>query len=207
MAKITKIIRQKKSSRINIYIEGDYAFSVFESALIDYNLFKGREILAKEIKSIKDQDDFQKCMESSFRYLSYRPRSEKEVKDKLRRKYSPNNVDAVIKKLKEKDYINDEEFVSFWLENRIKNRGPLLLKNELRQKGIRDELIKSALSGFNRNQVIDNAKTLILSNRRFKGLDEKESFRKITPYLARRGYPFEIIKETLKEITKKTSAE
>ena len=62
-----------------------------------------------------------------MRFLSYRPRSEKEVKEKLKIKYQKSNIkdltliiDKVIQKLKEKKFINDNEFAKGWIENRLR---------------------------------------------------------------------------------------
>jgi regulatory protein len=208
MGTITKISTQRKlSQRVNVYIDENFAFSVFESSLLDNNLYKGRQLTDKEIKTIKNQDDNEKCLESAYRFLSYRPSSEKEINDKLLKKYAPETVTGVIKTLKLKKYIDDRQFIKFWLENRIASRGPLLLRNELQKKGVKNEMIEKELTAFDDEEVFERAKNLILSKPKYKNLETKEIYKKIVPYLARRGYPYEIIKRVIKEIIKKTSAE
>ena len=111
-------------------------------------------------------DDFEKFYNSSLKFLSYRPRSEKEVRNKLKtliKRHSgeqsefridsgvanaPENdraetvIEKIISKLKKQNFINDEEFAKGWIENRIrfKPRSLRLIKLELKQKGISEEI-------------------------------------------------------------------
>src|SRR3989344_9646177 len=115
-----------------------------------------------------------KFYNKALKFLSYRPRSEKEIRDKLRRVKNKKNattevqkeqetqnfsvsknlsdsevarealIDQVISKLKKNNYINDEEFIKWWIEQRVtfKPRSLRLIKIELRQKGISDDVIE-----------------------------------------------------------------
>src|SRR3989344_5237128 len=98
-------------------------------------------------------DELDKFYNSSLRFLSYRPRSEKEVRDRLKsKKATPEIIEKIITKLKEKKFINDEEFTKLWIESRLrfKPRSLRLIEVELRQKGIGEELMESGI----RNQEL-----------------------------------------------------
>lgn len=151
-------------------------------------------------------DDFEKFYNKALRFLSFRPRSEKEVKDNLqRKKASFSIIETVLKKLKEKKFINDEGFAKWWVEQRTSFRplGLRLIKIELRQKGISDEMIESGI--MNQESGAKNdlglARKLIEKKiARYKGLSKQELYQKLGGFLARRGFDWETIKQAIDEV-------
>src|SRR3989344_6604171 len=86
-----------------------------------------------------------KFYNKALKFLSYRPRSEKEIRDKLKKKKaSEETINKIILRLKENNFINDEEFVRWWIEQRtnFKPRSLRLIKMELKQKGVSNDLIE-----------------------------------------------------------------
>jgi regulatory protein len=89
-------------------------------------------------------ENIEKYFNLAYRYLSIRSRSVREMKDYLaRRNASEEIIEKVIDSLQEKKFLNDEEFARTFVVNRsrLKPKGKILLKIELRQKGIADEII------------------------------------------------------------------
>lgn len=174
-------------------------------------------------------DEFEKFYNASLRFLSYRPRSEKEIRDKLqkfkikktattetqkkieRQNFSGSEnfsasvvarealiIEAVIAKLKEQNFINDEEFVKWWVEQRttFKPKSLRVIKLELWQKGIPKEIIDKIISND-----LEQAKKLV-KNRvaRYKGLPKEEIYQKLGSFLARRGFDYDMIKQSIDEV-------
>ncbi|OGH20111.1 MAG: hypothetical protein A3D74_03455 [Candidatus Levybacteria bacterium RIFCSPHIGHO2_02_FULL_37_13] len=146
-------------------------------------------------------DELDKFYNSSLRFLSYRPRSEKEVRDKLKsKKASPEIIEKTIAKLKEKKFINDEEFAKWWIESRLmlKPRSLRLIKMELKQKGIPDETISNFK--FLISNDLEQAKKLVEKRiKRFKGLPKQEIYQKLGRYLASKGFDWDTIKQSIDE--------
>lgn len=148
---------------------------------------------------------FEKYYNRALRYLSYRPRSEKEIREKLIRTRSRKKVekvdkviDQIINKLKEQNLLNDEEFARWWIEQRtvFRPKGIRLIRMELKQKGISDEMIEFPIS----NEV-DMAKKLIQKRiDRYKSLPRQEIYTKLCQFLARRGFDFDVIKKSIDEV-------
>lgn len=200
MAKITSIVAQKKRGRVNIFVDGAYSFSVFENSIIDFNLFKGKEISTEEIKKITSHDSQSKALATAFRLLSFRPRSEKEIRNRLNLKYRSKITEYVIKKLKKDKYLSDESFVDFWIENRVRSRGVSLLKSELIKKGIAREIINEKILQIDEEDAYNNALKLIRLKTKYIKLEKREGIKKISAYLTRRGFSYDIIKRVLREI-------
>jgi len=142
----------------------------------------------------------------ALHYLSYRTRSEKEVRDKLRTKnVEPEIIEKIIAKLKEKRFINDEEFARQWIENRsrFKPRSLRLVKLELKQKGISDEIIEGIISNdeFLISNDLEQAKKLVEKRiGRMKGLAKQEIYQKLGRYLASKGFNWDTIKKSIDDM-------
>jgi regulatory protein len=137
-----------------------------------------------------------------LRYLSYRPRSETEVRNYLRGLgYLPDAVEAVIAKLCSLNYLNDESFARNWALSRAQNRGygPRRIEQELRTKGIVYSLAREVVRETFAQENEDTLARRLLA-KHFTGQDLKEPsiLRRAVALLQRRGYSAKIIFDLLK---------
>lgn len=87
----------------------------------------------------------------ALRLLSYRPRSIREIKQRLTKTNADTNtINRVIANLIDQNMLNDQEFARWWVEQRVKfrPRGNYALTQELVQKGLDREIIDSVLLSF-----------------------------------------------------------
>ena len=92
-----------------------------------------------------NQEKYDQAKNYALYLLSYRERSQQEIRDRLLKKgYSNDIANRVICRLSELNYLNDHRFSELWVRNRIKNypRGRLLIKKELGNKGINPAVIE-----------------------------------------------------------------
>jgi regulatory protein len=162
-------------------------------------------------------DNFDKLYNKALHFLSFRPRSEKEIRDFLLKKVSkPKSqtiikskeqeyVEAVIVKLKRYKFIDDIEFTKWWIEQRtrIKPRAFKFIKFELKLKGISDETIDLVTSDdqFQKTSDIDSA--LKLAKKRMERLRNEipqKRFEKMFRYLSAKGYDYNTIKQVIDQI-------
>jgi len=215
MPSITSIEPQKKKKdRFNIFVDGKFAFGLDAETLIKSGLRIGQEISAKEIEKLVLESETNKMVEKALRFLSFRPRSERELRNHLQRKVSKyqsvkvsrkaadaidatDTVDTVIQRLQRLGYLNDLEFARWWVEQRQthKPRGRQLIKNELYQKGISQEIIDQVLPEDEESEVERALQTAKKKLRSYKNLKPQEFKQKMGQYLARRGFDWEVIKE------------
>ncbi len=152
-------------------------------------------------------DEFEKFYNTALRFLSYRPRSEKEVRDALqKKKASIEVIEKIISRLKEHKFLNDADFVQWWVESRtrFKPRGIKLIILELKQKGISEDLINSIIhdSLFMIQSDLEQAKKLAEKKiEKYKGLTKNELYQKLGGFLARRGFNYETVKKVIDEVT------
>ena len=137
---------------MNVYVNGEYSFTISRKLLTEKKLFAGKSIEEKDIEEIKYEDEREKYIDMVISLISRRPRSQREIENYLERKlgkksYKKELIQEIVQKLKDYNYINDEEFTKWWIENRtsFKPRGRYLLKAELIKKGIDSKLIDKGL--------------------------------------------------------------
>lgn len=202
---ITKIERQQKNKkRYSIYINEEYSFSVHEDVLISNSISKGDEIDGEGLKHILKEEEKKKCERTGLHYLSFRPRTELEMVRHLKTKeYDEDMIDELTKEWIKLGYLDDQAFAKQWVEERVryKKKGRLLLREELKQKGISTKIIHEVLDHIDQKE--EYKACLELAQKKIKTLDnlaeQKEKY-KLYSYLQRRGYTYEIIQSVLLEL-------
>ena len=217
MPKITSIEPQKRrKGRFNIYIDGQFSFALDESLLAKNMLIAGKSLTGDQIEKLIKENEAGKLFDASLRFLSYRPRSEKEVKDFLAKKtarvenikfteasQSPV-ISQIITRLKQQSFLDDEEFAEWWVKARTSSqpKGPYLIKRELAGKGIDKDIIEKAISKIT-NQRELGYKVIHRKLETWKKLTNLELKKKVYEHLARRGFDSKTINEVIAQIVKK----
>jgi regulatory protein len=205
---ITKIERQKRAKdRYNLYIEEQYVFSIHEDVLIKYSLAKGTAIDEKELKAIVDAQDKQQAYLDAIRLLSFRLRSEHELKARLRQKnYELPTIEDTLDRLRREQYIDDSLFAEQLTQQRIHSakKGRNWIKQELQQKGLKSEHITSAIGQIDEQMEYSNAYNLIYKKYGSSlkpDSDVQNIKRKAYALLQRRGYSSSVTSRAVRELT------
>lgn len=210
MPQITAISPQKKKSgRFNLFLDGKFALGIEGETLLAEGLKIGKVLSPEEISKIFKKEQGTKLLDLATNFLSFRPRSEKEVRDYLIKKISIREnikfsearesplIDQVIAKLTKYKYLNDLEFAKWFLASRTSShpKGLALIKLELKRKGITQEIIdKVSTSSPNEQNLARRAVEKKI--KRWQTLPVLEFKKKYYQYLASRGFDFDTIRET-----------
>lgn len=196
MPKITALSPQKKTSgRLNLFLDGKFAFGLSQDLACQLKLTVGQELSDQKINEIKNQDQEEKFIASAYRYLSYRPRSEKEVVDYLGRKGAkPGEVNRVVSRLKKEGYLDDQEFARWWVDQRqqFRPRSRYFLKSELAKKGIGAEITKEVLRDVDEQALVEEI--ILKKKAQMVDLEPVKARKKLIGYLSRRGFSWEKIR-------------
>lgn len=193
MRKITAIQVQKRNpNRVNIHLDGEYAFGL--TRIVAAWLQVGQTLDEEKIANLQAEDARERAMQQALFYLSYRARSEKEIRQNLSKHEIPDVViEETLERLRQNGFANDEQFANTWVENRstFRPRGRRALTQELRQKGIDHSTIESALEDLDEEALAYEAG---LKKARKLKVQEWSDFRKKTSdFLARRGFSYSVI--------------
>jgi len=203
--KITAIEpQQKNSQRVNVYLDGEFAFGL--ASILAAWLKVGQELSEEKIASLKTDDESEITYLKALHFLSYRPRSSAEVHQNLtKRGISDTLAKATVSRLQSSGLVNDNAFAQAWVENRntFRPRSKSALRMELRQKGLNDETIQSVLD----EQVDEQALAFEAARkyaRRLAGLEWPEFRQKLGGFLARRGFSYTTLAPVVSEVWKET---
>lgn len=191
---ITKIERQKKnSSRRSIFLDEKYAFGVSEDILLKFNLYEGRELPNEEIEEIEKAETEQSVKISAMRFRSYRPRSEKEIRDRLTKKgFDDPMIAKAIEYLSANNLLNDEEFARMFCRDKLtlKPVGKQAMKQQLFRKGIKKEIIEKVVEEFYTEESERRLaqKEAEKKYKRVASLPPLTIKRRLYEHLVRRGY-------------------
>lgn len=207
MRKITAIEAQKKrSNRVNVYLDGEFAFGL--ERITAAWLRVGQELDEKKIEELQAGDARERALQQALRFLSYRARSESEIRKNLRKHEIPEPViEETLERLRRDGLANDDQFAQAWVENRstFRPRSRRMMALELRQKGLDEESVSSALA-----DVDDEALAYEAAQKRanrLSGLEWSEFRTKLSGFLARRGFPYSVIAPVVTRIWNETHAE
>lgn len=151
-------------------------------------------------------DSFEKYYIAVIKLLTRRPRSEKEIFDYLlKKKATPDVIRSVVKKVQEQHFQSDLEFARWWVQSRTryKAKSNLVIKMELRQKGINDELIQAALTERTDDYKSDSEKAEIIARKYIKrvmNLPKTDQYRRLTSYLSQKGFDYDTIRRVIDDI-------
>ena len=199
MATITAIKQQKRNpQRVNLFLDGFYAFPL--AKIVAAWLKVGQELSPEKLAALQTEDEAEKAFQRSLHFLSYRPRSQAEVERNLRKHEVPETLIApVIERLKAAKLLDDTDFARRWVENRatFRPRGAYALRQELRQKGVADSSILQALEDLDETELARQAAMRKASQ--LAGLEWQAFRTKLSAFLARRGFGYDIVAEVCRE--------
>jgi len=204
MSRITGLAAGKsREKRVNVYLDGEFAFSMLAEVALKEGLKKGQEISKSRLKALTDTDRYQRCLNAAIRYLGYRPRSETEVRQRLKKHgFEDDCTEKAIARLKEQGLVDDVAFARFWKDNResFSPRSQRQMKLELRRKGLAVDVIELVIDEIDES---DSAYRAALGKARRLPREDYQVFRRrLGAYLGRRGFGYDIIKETVDRVWK-----
>lgn len=211
---ITKITAGVKDpNRANIFLDGRFAFSLDIAQVVDLEVKVGQKVDEKRLVELRSASEFGKLYQRTLEWALARPRSESETRDYLRQRklrrsalnwqreregkkllpeLQEDTMALVLERLVEKKYVDDLKFAQYFVENRRLRKGisPRQLKMELKQKGIKDNLIQQVTDLTDRTEEEEILK--VVRKKRKKYDDTK-----LIAYLVRQGFDLQKSKDAV----------
>ncbi|MFH1169477.1 MAG: regulatory protein RecX [Chloroflexota bacterium] len=192
---------------VKVLLDGRPAFTLPIEEAVEAGLHVGDELSANQAKALAGSDRFHRCLAAATRYLGYRPRSQTELTEKLRRRgFDGESIMAAIARLKEKGFIDDAAFARFWKDNResFSPRSRQMARLELKRKGVADEVIEQAVADIDN---YDSAYRAAASRAHRWPVSDRQTFqRRAGEYLRRRGFSYEVINQTVSRLWREQGA-
>jgi regulatory protein len=196
--KITSITRQqKRTDRYSIFVDGAYAFSLSEAALLTSGITKGQTLTQKELGELQGVSAHDKLYQKTTRYAVLRPHTTWEVSEYLKRQQaSPTLIAEILNKLSNMDLVNDTHYAQAYVHDRqlLRPTSRRKISFELRKKHVAEAIIEAVLVNSEQD---DQAALRSLIERKRQQSRYKDDL-KLMQYLARQGFHYQDIKEALK---------
>jgi regulatory protein len=203
---ITSIKPQKNfavkpgGKRVNVYLDGKFGFGIDLENFVKLDLKVEQVLSEDEVKTIIQKLDFQKISDKLINFATIRPRSEKEIELwLLRKKVQKNYHRDLWDKLRRLELIGDEKFAKWWIGQRLAFRfkSKRELEQELRIKGIKREVVDRILGESNLNDEAMAKSLLAQKAYKWNSLPKQEARQKMTEFLSRKGFGWEVIKKVI----------
>jgi regulatory protein len=198
--RVTALAPQAKHpDRFNLFVDGHFALGL--SAYVAAQVRVGQELTPDQLEALARAEQVEDAHARALRHLEARPHSEQEIRRFLAdRELADEVVDQVVARLRRAHLLSDREFAKFWVENReaFRPRSARALTYELRRKGVPRAEIAQAVG-----QVDERASAYRAARpraERWKQLEAREFRAKLSGFLARRGFDYEVTRETVSKI-------
>ena len=145
----------------------------------------------------------------ALRYLSYRPRSEFEVRGRLRRTYHEQVVELAVARLKELDLLDDRAFAHAWSLGRAahKPRSAALVRRELLAKGVDREIAQASVDTLDDWESAYKAGLRAASSSSLRAADYTTFRSRVWGRLHRRGFSAAIVRGVVARLWEERCAE
>ncbi len=203
---IASVRRDKKEKRrYHLYIAGEEEpfLSVHEDIMIKFRLLKEVELDGDTVRHIKDEDQRYRAYVLSVAYLGVKPRTAKQIGQYLAKKeLDETHIEYAIQRLETEKLVDDEEYARQFAESRLRSgqKGRLMIRQELQQRGVSKQLASEALFALDRNSELETAKTLAHKKARSLTGEDAKRRTKLMGFLLRRGFPGDIVREAMRSV-------
>jgi regulatory protein len=206
------VVQSGDHERVNVFVDGTFAIGVSLATLERQGLYKGQVLSEADWQQLEQAEQTHKAWEAALRLLEVRPRTERELRDRLRRKqFPPQQIDEVIQRLRALDLIDDTQFARMWVANRaaIKPKGSIALRRELIGKGVdrrvADEIVDAAVDEAAEARACEEVARQALA--RYRSVEDWPTFqRRLGGMLLRRGFTWDMVGPLLKQLWRERDA-
>lgn len=198
--KITAL-KEKRKGFTQVFIDGEYAMTLDTMVLLENHIKENLEISDEELYEIVKKSKERRANEKALTLLEYRSHSKKELTDKISRTMDREDAKKAAEKMAEIGLIDDRDYAERYAKELFERKrfGKNRVKQELKLKGIDNEIIEEVLSLYEDFDVKEQIEAILNTKYPNYLLDEKVQRRAVAA-LQRRGYSFTDIRAFLKEL-------
>src|SRR5215208_1430640 len=193
MPEITRV--RERRGRARIFVDGEFWAEIDADVAVERGLREGVALGLEELEAARVAGERALAMNRALHFLGYRARSRSEVRERLRRYgYGEETVRAVIGRLEELGYLDDEEFARTVVREKARRYGPRRVSADLRRSGVDTELAQGIVEeDFSEMSEVEAARSA--GARRYNGEGSDAEARRVYGFLVRRGYSSDVCAE------------
>ncbi len=197
---ITDIVRRGESELYKVYIDDELIYLLQAEIIVKNKLKKGQEIDKQTFDEIFNQSQMLTCKNQAINYVAKCLKTQKQVELYLKQKgYSEFAIKNAVKTLIDYGYVNDKYFAECFVKSKQNAKGINYIKNALKQKGVKTEIINEVTKDFKSN----NEELLNIAKKYLKNKTIDNSIRqKLCRHLFSKGFNFDEINKVVNIVLK-----
>jgi regulatory protein len=191
-------VRERRGRSV-VSVDGEFWAELDSAVAMESGLREGAALSWEELDRVRVAGERPLAMTRALNLIGYRARSEGELRERLGRYgYAPETIEAVIGRLGELAYLDDEEFARQRAQEKARKYGPRRVSADLMKRGVGRELASRAVAEeFEGRSELEDARSA--AARRYNGEGSEAKARRVYGFLARRGYSAGVCAEVAKE--------
>ena len=139
-------IRKTRRGRYALFGDGEFLFSVDAETLVVSHIEMGSSLSDGELALLKDNSDLRAAKDTALRYLSLRAYGERELFEKLTRRYDEHTCAAVVAQMCELELLDDASFALEKAKGMAqRGKSPGAIRQKLSALGIDRKLIEESI--------------------------------------------------------------
>ena len=192
MNEITQITSQNKGDRLNVFLDGKFAFGVDYATAVKFGLKQGKILAQDDIAAINDEEGRVAAFNKALKYAVKKTVSKKQLIDYLvRNGFSIQSALVAADKLGAYGYANDAEYARAYVSTYANERGSRRIEAELKNAGIAQEIIDEAL------ESVDDYGACTRCMQKYVRTHKQIDRAKLVSYLAYRGFDYDTINDCI----------
>ncbi len=209
-----KLLKLEPSSRIEgrwlVWLDDGTLLRVGEADVVSFSLYAGMELDEEQLEGLRQAQEQAKMKHKALTLLSTRPMSQRELERKLstrprrgeqteeQQEQQRDMAQQVAQRMAQVGLVNDREYASTVVRHYSrKGYGPAKIRDELYRRGVPREFWDEAMEELDQG----DEKLRALVEKKLRGaVPTREGLKKVSAYLARRGFGWEEISRVLREV-------
>ncbi len=204
---VTSLAWQRKDpNRCSVFLDGAFAFGLHVDVVSAHGLRPGVVLSIDACVAVLQEDVYHRALKRILGYLAYKPRTEKELQDRLRRlQVDVSTSEQVMQKVRAMHLVHDALYAEEFARGRLRAYGPRRVVRELVQKGIPEALAEKTVVRCNPHEDPDEHMAQLVEKAYTRYRTESNPrlrSQKTIRYLMRRGHELERIQAALARIAR-----
>ena len=187
--------------KYRIYLENGEIIDTYDNVILANDLLLKKEIDINLYNKINKETFLEENIIACKKYIDYRLRSVKEIKDYLKKKNVDSlDIDVVIERLLDNNYLDDDKFSLCFIKDKLNftNMGEYKIINELKRHEIDNSIIDKYYYLMD-NEVMNERIVKLIDKSFNTGKDKSKLRNKLYNNLVRLGYPMDLVISNLNE--------
>lgn len=195
--------QRNRRQRFNLFVDDKFVCALDAEQIVKHKLYVNSPLTSEQIAQLRQTDEFSRWYNQTLLLLSRRPRSRQEILQYLKRKHVGEDLaEQIMEKLVQRKLIDDTAFAKWFIEQRhtFRPKGKMLLKLELRQKGIAPEVVNAVIAETGETTDEITLALEVMRKKLRQPLGKMELRQKIASILGRRGFSWDVIEQVYRTL-------